>query len=131
MRPLQIAVSLALATATWVAFAQDSGTPDTDTAAPVSAPAAEQAQAAAAGDAARGRQLTYTCQGCHGVPGYENAYPTYRVPRVGGQSEAYLVNALTAYKNGDRQHPTMQAQAQGFSEADIADIAAFLSSLQP
>ena len=130
MRPLQIAASLALATSALVAFAQDPETPETDTAPAVSSPAAEQAPPAA-GDADRGRQLTYTCQGCHGVPGYENAYPTYRVPRVGGQSEAYLVNALTAYKNGDRQHPTMQAQAQGFSEADIADIAAFLSSLQP
>ena len=57
--------------------------------------------------------------------------PSYRVPKIGGQSEAYLVNALNAYRNGDREHPTMQAQAQSFSEADIADIAAFLSSLQP
>ena len=138
MRPLQIAASLALATATLVAFAQDAATPDTDAAAAVSPPVAEPAAAAqpmptddAIGDAARGRELTYTCQGCHGVPGYENAYPTYRVPLIGGQSEAYLVNALTGYKNGDREHPTMQAQAQSFSDADIADIAAFLSSLQP
>ena len=135
MRPLQIAASLALATATLVAFAQDAATPDTDAAAAVSPPTAEpaprDAAATAAGDAGRGRQLTYTCQGCHGVPGYENAYPTYRVPLIGGQSEAYLVNALTGYKNGDREHPTMQAQAQSFSDADIADIAAFLSSLQP
>ena len=50
---------------------------------------------------------------------------------IGGQSEVYLVNALTAYRNGEREHPTMQAQAESFSEADIADIAAFLSSLQP
>ena len=134
MRPLQIAASLALATATLVAFAQD---PDADAAA-VSPPVAEPAAAAqpmptddAIGDAARGRELTYTCQGCHGVPGYENVYPSYRVPKIGGQSEAYLVNALNAYRNGDREHPTMQAQAQSFSEADIADIAAFLSCLQP
>ena len=135
MRPLQIAASLALATATLVAFAQDAATPDTDTAARVSPPSAEPAPRDAAttvaGDAARGRELTYTCQGCHGVPGYENVYPSYRVPKIGGQSEAYLVNALNAYRNGDREHPTMQAQAQSFSEADIADIAAFLSSLQP
>ncbi|HEU4813197.1 MAG TPA: cytochrome c [Xanthomonadaceae bacterium] len=129
MRPLPIAACLALATATMVAFAQDPATPDTNTEAAVSSAPAEQAPAA--GDAERGRALTYTCQGCHGVPGYENAYPTYRVPMIGGQSEVYLVNALTAYRNGERQHPTMQAQAESFSEADIADIAAFLSSLQP
>lgn len=116
-----------------VAFAQDA--PATEAA--VSAPAAEPAPPAATTaatpgvDLARGRALTYTCQGCHGVPGYENAYPTFRVPMIGGQSEVYLVNALTAYRNGERQHPTMQAQAESFSEADIADIAAFLSSLQP
>ena len=141
MRPLPIAACLALATATMVALAQDPATPDTNSEAAVSSPAAEQAPASAAadaaaatpagGDAERGRELTYTCQGCHGVPGYENAYPSYRVPMIGGQSQVYLVNALTAYRNGERPHPTMQAQAESFSEADIADIAAFLSSLQP
>ena len=82
------------------------------------------------GDAAKGKQLTYTCQGCHGVTGYKNAYPNYHVPKIGGQSPQYLVNALTEYKKGKRKHPTMQAQAQSFSDQDIADIAAFLSSLK-
>lgn len=137
MRPLPIAASLALALAAAAALAQfahaqDGVATETDAEAAVSPSAAEPApQAPRAGDAARGRQLAYTCVGCHGVPGYENAYPTYRVPRLGGQSEVYLVNALTAYRNGDRPHPTMQAQAESFSEADIADLAAFLSSVQP
>lgn len=132
MRPLPIAACLALAFATTVALAQDPGTPEAGTEAAVSPATAEQAPRTPDASAIeRGRQLTYTCQGCHGVPGYENAYPTYRVPKLGGQSAAYLANALTAYKNGDRPHPTMQAQADSFSEADIADIAAFLSSLQP
>ncbi|MFN3311760.1 MAG: c-type cytochrome, partial [Thermomonas sp.] len=39
-------------------------------------------------------------------------------------------NALNEYRNGNRKHPTMQAQAQSFSEQDIADIAAYLSSLK-
>ena len=86
--------------------------------------------APAQGDAARGRQLTYTCQGCHGVTGYKNAYPNYHVPRIGGQSQGYLLNALTEYKQGTRKHPTMQAQAQSFSDQDLADIAAYLSSLK-
>lgn len=132
MRPLPIAACLALALATTVALAQDPATPGTGTEAAVSPATAEQApRASDAADIERGRQLTYTCQGCHGVPGYENAYPSYRVPKLGGQGETYLANALTAYKNGDRPHPTMQAQAEAFSEADIAAIAAFLSSLQP
>ena len=82
------------------------------------------------GDATRGRQLVYTCQGCHGVTGYKNAYPNYHVPKIGGQSEVYLVNALTEYQQGKRKHPTMQAQAESFSDQDVADIAAYLSSLK-
>ena len=97
------------------------------------APAAPQADAPAAsgngGDAERGRLLTYTCKGCHGIEGYKNAYPNYHVPKIGGQSTEYLVNALTEYRNGTRKHPTMEVQAQSFSDQDIADIAAFLSGL--
>ena len=86
---------------------------------------------AAKGDAAKGKQLFYTCTGCHGIADYKNAYPTYRVPKVGGQNEGYLVAALTGYKKGERSHPTMQAQAESFSDREIADIAAYLSSLKP
>lgn len=93
----------------------------------VSTPAAP---VALAGDAKRGKELTYTCQGCHGVTGYKNAYPNYHVPRIGGQAPQYLVNALTEYQQGKRKHPTMQAQASSFSAQDIADIAAYISSLK-
>lgn len=75
--------------------------------------------------------LTYTCQGCHGVEGYKNAYPNYHVPRIGGQSVEYVTNALTEYRAGTRKHPTMQAQSQTFSDQDIADIATYLSELKP
>jgi cytochrome c553 len=81
------------------------------------------------GDATRGKPLTYTCQGCHGITGYKNAYPNYHVPRIGGQSAQYLANALHEYRAGKRKHPTMQAQAQSFSEQDIADLAAYLSGV--
>lgn len=84
--------------------------------------------AAAAGDPAAGKKRSYTCTGCHGIPGYKNTYPMYSVPRIAGQSETYLVNALNAYKKGERKHATMTAQAMSFSDQDIADIAAYLSS---
>ena len=86
--------------------------------------------AAASGDVENGRQLFYTCTGCHGIADYKNAYPSYRVPKVGGQNEQYLIAALTGYKKGERNHPTMKAQASSFSDQDIADIAAYLSSLK-
>ena len=81
---------------------------------------------AGAADAAKGKVLAYTCHGCHGVPDYKNAYPVYRVPKLGGQNEAYLVSALNAYANGDRPHPTMHAQASTLTPEERADIAAFL-----
>jgi cytochrome c553 len=128
IRPLLLVSCLTLA---GVALAQ---TPDATPAPAASASAPVAASTATptalTGDAGRGRQLAYTCQGCHGVTGYKNAYPNYHVPRIGGQSPQYLTNALTEYKEGKRKHPTMQAQAQTFSAQDIADIAAFVSGLK-
>lgn len=78
------------------------------------------------GDPKRGEVLAYTCQGCHGVPGYKNAYPNYSVPNLGGQHAKYIVSALTAYAAGERPHQTMHGQASWLSEQDRVDIAAFL-----
>ncbi len=85
------------------------------------------AAASAQGDAEKGKSLAYTCTGCHGISGYKNVYPHYHVPRIGGQNYEYLVTALTAYRRGERPHPTMRAQAESFSEQDIRDIATYLS----
>lgn len=87
--------------------------------------AALSLNSANAADAAKGKVLSYTCQGCHGVPDYNNAYPHYSVPKLGGQNEAYLVSALNAYATGERPHNTMHAQAVTLTAEDRADIAAF------
>lgn len=84
--------------------------------------------ALAQGDAEAGRVKASTCMGCHGIPKYNNAYPTYRVPKLGGQPAAYLEAALKAYRTGERPHGTMHAQAAGMSDQDVADVAAFLST---
>lgn len=126
------AVSLAVSAQDPAAEAPAAEAPAADAAAP--APAEQAAPtpvpAALVGSAERGKALSYTCQGCHGVTGYKNAYPSYHVPKIVGQSPEYLGAALTAYKNGTRTHSTMQAQAKSFSDQDIADIAAYLSSLK-
>ncbi len=83
--------------------------------------------ASAAGDPARGAELATTCMGCHGIAGYRNAYPSYRVPKLGGQNADYLVLALQGYRAKNRQHPTMQAQAASLSDQDMQDIAAFFA----
>lgn len=82
-----------------------------------------------AGDTARGEVIAYSCLGCHGIDGYRNAYPSYRVPKLGGQKEAYLVLALQGYRNGTRDHPTMGAQASSLSDEEIEDTAAYFATL--
>jgi cytochrome c553 len=84
--------------------------------------------ASAGGDASTGKTKAFTCMGCHGIPNYNNVYPTYHVPKLGGQHADYIVSALQAYKNGQRSHATMQAQASSLSEQDMQDIAAFFSA---
>ena len=87
--------------------------------------------AQAAGDPAAGKTKFATCTGCHAIPGYTNAYPTYHVPRLGGQHADYVVAALKAYQAGERQHPTMHANAFSLDEQDMQDIAAYLASFKP
>jgi len=84
--------------------------------------------ASAAGDPEAGEKLAYTCLGCHGIEGYRNAYPSYRVPKLGGQTQEYLAIALTGYRDGSRSHPTMQAQGSSLSEQDIQDVAAYFAA---
>ena len=95
------------------------------TAAALIAPLA-QAQAPV-GDAKRGHDLAYTCQGCHAIPNYKNVYPTYSVPKVHGQRPEYLLAALKAYKSGERSHGTMHSQASSMSEQDMADVAVYMA----
>ena len=83
----------------------------------------------AEGDAKAGKALAYTCLGCHGIEGYRNAYPSYRVPKLGGQKAGYLEIALKGYRAGTRKHPTMQAQATSLTDQEIADISAYLASI--
>jgi cytochrome c553 len=80
------------------------------------------------GDPDRGRVKADSCLGCHAIPSYTNTYPTYHVPKVGGQNEAYIVSALLAYRSGQRAHDTMHINALALSDQDIADIAAFFAS---
>ncbi|MFC5496060.1 c-type cytochrome [Caenimonas terrae] len=69
------------------------------------------------------------CVGCHGIKGYQASFPeVYRVPMISGQSAKYIVSALTAYKQGDRKHPTMRAIAGSLTEQDINDVANFYAA---
>ena len=83
--------------------------------------------AQAAGDAERGKQIGYTCLGCHGIENYKNVYPTYSVPKLVGQHAEYIVAALKEYRGKQRSHGTMYAQASSLSDQDMEDVAAYLA----
>lgn len=82
----------------------------------------------AAGDYAAGKIKAYTCSGCHGIVDYNNAYPTYHVPRIGGQNQEYLAIALKAFRSGERTHSNMNLQAEGLSDQDIEDMTVYLAA---
>ena len=89
--------------------------------------AARAQEPAAHGDARHGKAISYTCLGCHGIDGYKNAYPMNSVPKLEGQNPDYLAAALHGYRDGDRAHVTMHAQASTLSDQDIVDIAAYFA----
>ncbi|MEN4951172.1 c-type cytochrome [Stenotrophomonas sp. TWI819] len=124
MRPQPLAACLVLAVLLPLGAAAQAATPAPAVPVPT-APAA-----AVTGRFDNGRVLAYTCQGCHGITGYKNAYPSYKVPKIGGQTREYLSQALTEYRHGKRKHPTMQAQSMSFSEQEIADLAVYLSTVK-
>ncbi|MEO6408699.1 MAG: c-type cytochrome [Burkholderiaceae bacterium] len=76
-------------------------------------------------DAAAGVKKAAMCIGCHGIPGYQASFPEiHKVPMISGQNAKYIVAALTAYKKGERKHPTMRAIAASLTDKDMADLAA-------
>jgi cytochrome c553 len=79
---------------------------------------------AAEADPAAGKRKTVTCNACHGQSGFKS------MPRLGGQSAAYLIAALRAYKEDRRAHATMRDVAHALSERDIADLAAHYAAVQ-
>jgi len=111
------------------AFAQSPAQPPAPAApaTPAAPPATAAAPATLPGNPHRGKELSYTCLGCHGIDGYRNAYPDYSVPKLEGQNPQYLMDSLHAYRSGDRSHITMHSQASELSDQDIADIAVFFA----
>lgn len=82
-----------------------------------------------AGDAKRAEGKISMCVGCHGIPAYRTAYPdVYSVPLIAGQAPDYIVNALKAYKSGERKHPSMVGIAKSLTDEDMADLAAYYSA---
>jgi len=81
------------------------------------------------GSAQAGQGKVWLCIGCHSIPDYRADYPfVYKVPMIGGQNAAYIASALTAYKKGERKHPTMRSIAASLSDQDMADIGEYYAA---
>lgn len=81
----------------------------------------------AAEPAAGKAMVEAVCAACHGVHGI-SATPAF--PNLAGQQEDYLRAALTAYRESTRKAPIMNNVAANLKDEDIANLAAYLSSLK-
>jgi cytochrome c553 len=85
------------------------------------APAVSQAA-----DAKAGRAIAAKCQVCHGLDGVAKI-PI--APHLAGESEIYLQTQLKAFRSGKREHEMMTVVAKDLSDQEIADLAAWYSSI--
>ena len=86
------------------------------------------AYAQAGGDPAQGKELAEDCADCHGEDGMGD---DDEFPQLAGLEEAYFVEQLTAFKSGERvdEYEIMPMYAEDLGDQDIADLAAYYSSL--
>lgn len=71
-----------------------------------------------------------TCSSCHGADGaHPIPLPGNPPPILAGQYRDYLVQALTEYRDGQRQNIIMAPQAKALTDAQIRALAAYISSL--
>lgn len=67
------------------------------------------------------------CTPCHGADGLSKLP---NAPNLAGQPEMYLVEALEAYRSGERRNGQMSVVAGPLSDEDIAALAAWFSSIE-
>lgn len=80
-----------------------------------------------AADIQRGKQLSSSCQSCHGATGI-SVSPLY--PNLARQKAPYLIKQMRDFKTGKRQDPVMSAMVKSFSEQDMSNIAEYYSQQQ-
>jgi cytochrome c553 len=92
---------------------------------PEKTPTVQEKKPATAAKTGQGMENAHAmCIGCHGIPGYKTAFPdVYHVPKIAGQQPGYIINALKAYKSGERSHPSMRGIAASLSEEDMKQLA--------
>jgi cytochrome c553 len=84
---------------------------------------------ALAADLANGEKINRSCALCHGA--YGQGAPGKLSPRIAGLPKYYLIRAIEDYRDGKRSYPLMNKTSglDQMTEADVEDIAAYLSSI--
>ncbi len=82
--------------------------------------------ASAAGDVQAGKAKSRTCTVCHGAQGQGAG----QYAALAGRSEAEMVQALQDFKSGKRPGPTMKPLMSLLNDQDMANLAAYYSSLK-
>ena len=81
-----------------------------------------------AGDVDAGKaRAAVSCAACHGPEGV-SILPDY--PNLAGQKARYLEKSLKAFRDGSRVNATMNVMAARLTDQEIADLAAYFSSLK-
>ena len=75
----------------------------------------------------RGKEKAAVCATCHGPTGDA---PTSEFPKLAGQYESYIAQALKDYRSGNRNNAIMAGFSSGLSITDIEDLAAWFASQQ-
>ena len=80
-----------------------------------------------AADIEAGKAKATLCAACHGPDGISmnDLWPNLR-----GQKQGYLIKQIKAYRDGERQDPTMLPMVKPLTDEDIENIAAYYSSLE-
>jgi cytochrome c553 len=79
----------------------------------------------AAGNIKSGKVKAATCKTCHGSAGEGKT-----APRLAGLDEAHIIKQLQDFKSGARKSSMMNMFAGSLDHMDIADLAAYYSSLK-
>lgn len=80
------------------------------------------------GDIGAGKAKAGVCAGCHGPNGI-SVNPLW--PNLAGQHAEYLAKQMKDFRDGRRTDPVMAPMAQGLTDEDIENLAAYYASLKP
>lgn len=94
----------------------------------MAAPTPMKAEDLPQGSVEAGKAKVAGCVSCHGEAGI-SSNETPHSPHLAGQSAAYLVYQLKAYKDGSRLDPVMRSLVQSMSDQDMDDIALYYEQL--